>query len=181
MNKKLLTTAAIAAFALTLSPALANTETVKKEGPTTKTEYKSDGGYTTTTKERKLDAKGTEVKGEAKVDVDVDGDGKVTKKVTNERITDPKGLLNERASTTETSVKQKDGGYERETRTSNSNAAGTSTLRAESRDVKVDAHGNVVETTKVDKVVDPKGLMNRESTTMEEKKVNGQTVESTTR
>lgn len=179
MTKKLFATAALAVLAFAAQPALANT--VEKKGPETKTEYKDNGGYTTTTQESRKNADGTTVKGEAKVDVDVDSDGKVTKTIKNEKITDPKGILNEKAATTETSVEQKNRGYSRETRTSNSNAAGTSTLTKEKRDVKIDAQGNVVENTTTDKVVDPKGLMNRESITTEEKRVNGQTVESTVR
>lgn len=179
MTKKLFATAALAVLAFAAQPAFANT--VEHKGPETKTEYKDNGGYTTTTTEAKKNADGTTIKGEAKVDVDVDDDGDVTKKVKNEKITDPKGILNEKAKTSETTIEQKDRGYVRETRSSNSNAAGTSTLTKEQRDVKVDAQGNVIETTKTDKVVDPKGLLNRESTTVEEKRVNGQTIESTVR
>lgn len=176
MQRTLFTTVAVAALAMAVTvPANANTP-VKQEGPTTTTEYKDNGGYTTTTNKAKVDAQGTEVKAKSKVDVDVNDDGSTTKTTKQEHIADPRGTMNERANTTETKVEQKVDGYSRETRNSKSNAAGTSTLTKESRDVKVDAHGNVTETTKTDKVVDPKGLMNRESTTREETRVNGELI-----
>lgn len=181
MKRTLFTTAAVAALALTAAtaPALANVPTTDQKVESN-SERRDNGGYATTSSKTKTDAAGTTVKSETKAELDVNDDGTSTKTTKQEHITDPKGTLNERAQTTETKVKRNDDGYSTETRTSNSNAAGTSTLTKQQREVKRDAQGNVIETTKTDKVVDPKGLMNREATSTEQKRINGELVENNT-
>ncbi|MGE3770984.1 MAG: hypothetical protein AB7G06_08565 [Bdellovibrionales bacterium] len=144
---------------------------------TGRTEVKADGGYTSSATSSTTTTAGTDIKTEKKVDVDVDKDGKVIKKTTSEKVTDPEGPMNEKRSTVETKIKQGDKGYESESSVTNTNAEGTSTRETTKQKVKVDAQGRIIETTKTEKTVDPEGLLNQETTTTETKKVDGQTVD----
>lgn len=67
----------------------------------------------------------------------------------------------------ETSTNQKaDGGYEekRNVTTESKDAAGTATTESSKAKVEVDEHGNAVKQVDTKSTVDPKGLMNQEST-----------------
>jgi len=170
MKNTLVLSAALAAV-LTAGTAFAEgTET------SVKTDYKKNGGYEKTATTSTTTAGGTAVKSENSTDVDVDSNGKVTKTIKDEKVTDPDGMMNEKRNTTETKVKEKDRGYERTTKSSNTDAEGTSVSTEAKQNVKVDAQGNVIETIKTEKSVDPKGLMNKSTSETETKKVNGQVV-----
>lgn len=146
----------------------------------TKVEYKDDGGYKSTQSSEHVNADGTKTSSEAKVDVDVDKDGQVEKTVKTESTTDPKGLLNAKKDTSKAEVEEKDrGGYKQTVTREHKDSDGTNVKEKSTTDVSVDREGNVTETTKNEKVVDPKGLMNKEKSVSKTKSVNGRVVEET--
>jgi hypothetical protein len=70
---------------------------------------------------------------------------------------------------------KKNGGYEVESTSEVTTPNGTDKSASHKVDVEVDDHGNVKKTVEHTKTVDPKGLMNKTSTTT--KTVNGKVVE----
>jgi hypothetical protein len=78
----------------------------------------------------------------------------------------------------ESSVDYKNnGGYESNVTSEEVNAAGTARTSEKSVDVDVDRNGNVVSTIDTEKTVDPKGLMNKKTTSTSTKAVNGKVIE----
>lgn len=90
--------------------------------------------------------------------------------------------------------KKADGDYKETTKSSATNAAGTTTTTEKKVDVDVDSKGNVDTSVKTEVTTDPKGLMNKETTKTKDtentkadgsvevkhkKTVNGKTVEET--
>lgn len=72
----------------------------KKDKSETHIEDKARGGYKQTTVRTSTDASGTDVTYKTTTDVDVDASGNVTTTATTEKTVDPKGLLNEKSSST---------------------------------------------------------------------------------
>lgn len=71
----------------------------KKDKSETHIEEKARGGYKQTTTRVHADANGTDTTYKTTTDVDVDDSGNVTTTATTEKTVDPKGLLNEKTST----------------------------------------------------------------------------------
>lgn len=144
----------------------------------TKVDYKSNGGYEATRSAEQTSTDGTTTKSNADVDVDIDSKGKTSKTVKAETSTDPKGLGNKKADIAKTTYEDKDrGGYKQTTTRNHTDANGTSTTYVTTTDVDVDKDGNVTSTAKTEKTVDPKGLLNKKTTTSKTKAVNGKVVE----
>lgn len=74
----------------------------KKDKAETHIEDKARGGYKQTTTRKSTDNNGTDVTYKTTTDVDVDSSGNVTTTATTEKTTDPKGLLNEKTTSTKT-------------------------------------------------------------------------------
>ncbi|MDE3060518.1 MAG: hypothetical protein KGJ06_05855, partial [Pseudomonadota bacterium] len=164
----------ISAVMLTATAALAD-ESATSES---KTEYKNNGGYESTSSSEETTPEGTSKTSKTTVDVDVDRNGLASKDIKTKTTTDPEGLFNKKTSSSEDRTKQKaNGGYTRTTTHEKTDAAGTNISSKTKTDVDVDAGGNTVATTKSQQTVDPKGLMNKHTTTSETKSVNGTVVE----
>ena len=147
----------------------------------TNVKYKDNGGYESTQKSKQKNADGTTTQTEANVDVDVDSDGNVSKTVKTENSTDAEGLGNAKSNSTKTEVEEKShGGYKESSTVKKKDADGTNVTTQKTVDVDVDAKGNVTETVKTEKVVDPEGLMNKEKSVSKTKTVNGRVVEKKT-
>lgn len=145
-------------------------------------DYKKDGGYEATRTSEQVSAGGTKTTSKAKVDVDVDSQGRIDKTEKAETTTDPKGLMNKKQDTSKTEIEEKDrGGYKQTTTTKHIDASGTNITYKTVTDVDVDADGNVTTTAKTEKTVDPKGLMNADKVSSTTKAVNGKVVSSTTK
>ncbi len=158
-----------------VAPAYAATESAQNKS---KVEYKDNGGYESTRTSEHTTPGGTKHTSESKVDVDVDSDGKIDKTVKTESVTDPKGLMNKETDTAKTEIKEKErGGYVQTTVSKSTDADGTNVTIKATTDVDVDADGNVTTTAKSEKTVDPKGLMNKKTTSSMTKSVNGHVVE----
>lgn len=143
-------------------------------------EYKKNGGYEASRSAERTNASGTKHKSEAKVDVDVDSDGKTDKTVKSESSSDPKGLWNKKTNTSKTEVEDKErGGYKATTKNEHADRDGTSHKTEKKTDVDVDSDGDVTTTTTTEKTSNPKGLMNETTTKTKTKSVNGRVVEST--
>lgn len=141
-------------------------------------EYKKDGGYSSTRSAEKTNASGTHVTSESDVDVDVDSKGRVDKKMKVESKTDPKGLMNAKGTTKESSIEEKErGGYKQKETRKSTDKEGADTTNKAVTDVSVDKDGTVNTTTTTEKTVDPKGLMNSKTTTEKVKSVNGNVIE----
>ena len=65
-------------------------------------EEKTNGGYTQTTTRAHRDANGTSIVYKTVTDVDVDNKGNVQSTVKTEKTVDPKGLMNEKTSSSQT-------------------------------------------------------------------------------
>ncbi len=74
----------------------------RKNTSETQIEEKARGGYKQTTTRKAMDANGTNTTYKTVTNVDVDVDGNVTSTVTTDKVVDPKGLLNEKTTTTKT-------------------------------------------------------------------------------
>lgn len=167
----------IAALGTVSAIALATTA-FAADGPNNTTEYKAkdNGGYSVESKSDVTTRAGTDKKGSEKVDVTVDDNGRVSKEIKSEGSADPKGLMNAKSNTHEETYKQKDnGGWKGKAVTEHKNAAGTNTKTEVETDVEVNADGTVDKTVEKTKIVDPKGLMNKQKTTT--KTVNGRVVD----
>lgn len=79
----------------------------KKDVSESKIEEKDRGGYKQVTTRKHRDAEGTDTTYKTTTDVDVDARGNVATTATTEKVTDPKGLLNEK--TTSSKVKTVNG------------------------------------------------------------------------
>lgn len=146
-----------------------------------KYEAKDNGGYTMKGEASETLADGTKKSAETKVDVDVDSEGKVTKKAEKTTTTNPEGSMNEKKTVSKTEMKEKErGGYEKKVVEKNKDASGTDTKLEASTDVEVDSDGKVTEKHKTVKTTDPKGLFNQEKTVTTTKKVDGKVVEQKT-
>ena len=165
----LLSTAAIAVA----SSAFAADAEVKS-----KVEYKKNGGYETTRDVDSTNASGTKVTSNSDVDVSVDSKGLIERTDKSESKSDAKGLMNAKKTKTKTHYEEKaDGGYDAESKTTSTNAAGANVTSKTTKDVDVDARGNVSATDTVKKTVDPKGLLNSKTSTDKVKTVNGTVVD----
>lgn len=174
--KHQLASLAILSAALLASPAFAAQEAAETKSTV---EFKDNGGYESTKSSGEKLLDGTIRKTDSKVDVSVDSDGKVDKTVKTETVTDPAGLMNKKADTATTDIEEKErGGYKETTTNRHTDRVGTETTTKTVTDVDVDAAGNVTEKVKVKKTVDPKGLMNKKSSTVETKTENGKVIES---
>lgn len=143
-----------------------------------KVEYKEDGGYESSRTSKHTDGKGTTTKTDANIDVDVHSKGNVSKTIKTTATTDPEGLMNEKKDDTKTVFEEKErGGYKQTTTTKHVNSDGTNVTLVTTTNVDVDKNGNVTTVAKSEKTVDPKGLMNKKTTTDETKMVNGKVVE----
>ncbi|MBI1276032.1 hypothetical protein GC177_08685 [bacterium] len=111
---KAVTTISLAALMFAVaSPAIAaDKETYKAE---TSIEKDAKGNYEKKVTEKSTDAMGTDVKNEAKTEVDVDRDGSKEVTVKTKSVKDPKGLMNKSTVETETHVKQDEHGNNTET------------------------------------------------------------------
>ncbi len=168
---------ATAAVAIAFS-AQAAEQTVKTKSDV---KYDDDGGYVAKSS-AKQEVNGTLRKTENKVDVEYDSEGKVTKKISRESVTDPEGLGNKSTADTSVKVKEKDnGGYEKTSVTKSVETDGTKVIEKSKIDVEVDSDGNVTQDVVTRKTVDPKGLFNARTTKTETKIVNGVVQETTTR
>jgi hypothetical protein len=84
----------------------------------------------------------------------------------------------EESATNKSSLEMKDnGGYEANRASTHVNANGTAHTMKKNVDVDVDGKGNVTATTNTKQTVDPKGLMNKQTTETKTKVVNGRVVE----
>ncbi len=174
MKRMLAVLAATTAMSL-VSPAFAADESAQAK---TKVDYKKNGGYESTRTTEQKSADGTARTSEANVDVDVDSSGKVDRTVKTESATDPKGLMNKRKDENKTTFEQKErGGYKQITTSKHTDANGTDVTLTTTTDVDVDKDGNVTATAKSEKATDPKGLLNKSTSTSKTKSVNGRVVE----
>lgn len=165
----------LSAAVLAAVPAFAADVAAENKG---KYEAKDNGGYIMKGEASEKLADGTEKSAKTKVDVNVDSEGKVTKKAEKETTTNPEGSMNEKKTVSKTETKEKDhGGYEKKTVEKNTDADGTDTKMEASTDVEVDSHGKVIEKSKTVKTTDPKGLFNQEKSVTSTKKVDGKVVE----
>lgn len=110
----------------------------------------------------KTDAHGTKVEVEHDSKREVDSDGDVEIKSNTTRVTDPKGLMNKTKESNDTKAAV-DADGEKDIEKKSVDAAGT--LRKGNTEVDVDKHldGGHTTTTEKTEVVDPKGLMNKET------------------
>lgn len=171
-------------LATTATLALATSAFAANEAAENKSsvEYKKDGGYEAKAASEKVNAAGTKTATESKVDVDVKNDGRVSKTTKTETTTDAKGLMNEKKDVQKTKLEEKkDGGYKETATSTHTDAEGTNVKAKATTEVDVNAAGDVTKTQKVEKTVDPKGLMNKETTTTTTKEVNGNVVEKKTK
>lgn len=174
MKNLVMILASTAAVGLASSAFAANATAENKSS----VEYKKNGGYEATATSEHTTAKGTAHEASEKVDVDVDSKGLRKETVKADSSTDPKGLLNAKKDTTKASYKDKDNGGYKQTKTDrHSDAAGTDTKVETTTDVDVDANNNATAVVKTEKTVDPKGLLNKKTTTNKAKAVNGVVVE----
>lgn len=163
-------------FALGLTTAHAE----DAKGPNNKTEYttKDNGGYKVESKSKLTTEAGTDKSGSRTVDVDIDDDGSISKTVKSESVSDPEGLMNKVTSEAKTKIKEDEDGDTMMKETSDkTDADGTNVKTKTESDTKVDANGNIRATVETKKIVDPKGLLNKEETTTTTKTVNGRIVE----
>jgi hypothetical protein len=162
---------------LTLAASAFADDIVKGES---KMEYKDNGGYESTQSSERVTGTGTKHVTESNVDVDVDSKGRVSKTVETEKTTDPKGLLNTKKDNATTEIEEKArGGYKQTTTRAHTDREGTDIVNKSTTNVDVDAKGNVTEVVKTEKVVDPKGLLNKSKAVSKTKTVNGRVVEDT--
>jgi len=153
--------------------ALASATGAYAASPENKTTYeaKDNGGYEVKSSSKVETNAGTEKTGERNVDVDVKDNGAKSKKVTTKSATDPKGLMNGKEDKSETKMEQDVDGSSKTVKSDSHMDANGTDVKTEV-ETKVDANGNVI--TETEKSVDPKGLMNKTTTTT--KTVNGKVV-----
>jgi hypothetical protein len=142
---------------------------------------KANGGYKTTTETSHTSTNGTDTSAKKSVDVDVDDDGTTTRTIKSESSADPEGLMNGKKTSSEFTAKKKaDGTYERKAEDKHTNAEGTDTSKTTKTKSHVDADGNVITKTKVEKKTDPKGLFNSNTSTSEITTKNGKVIKQET-
>jgi hypothetical protein len=174
MNKLFAILAATTILASTV-PAFAVEESQESK---TKTEYKKDGGYDSTTTSSSTNTNGTANTAQSSTNVSVDSKGYVEKTTKSENTSDPKGLMNKEKDTSETTLDEKPrGGYKQVTMRKHLDANGTNIVYTTTTDVDVDANGNVTTTALTEKTVNPKGLMNETTTKTRSKSINGKMIE----
>lgn len=140
-------------------------------------EQKNNGGYESSVKSEAVTAAGTKKTSESSVDVSIDSNGNLDKKVETENVADAKGLFNKKTDSSDTQIEDKaNGGYKQTTTRRHADANGTNTVYKTVTDVSIDSDGNIVSNATTDKTVDPKGLMNKKTTTSRTKAVNGDVV-----
>jgi len=177
MKKILLALAATTAIGLTAN-AYAADSTAQAD---TKVDYKKNGGYDASSTAEQTNADGTKKVAKKSADVNVDSKGNLDETVKSETSSDAKGLMNAKKDTAKTTYKDKsNGGYKKTTTKAHVDHAGTDTKTENSTDVDVDSNGKTTEVDKTTNTTDPKGLMNKTSTTTKVKKVDGQVVEEKT-
>ena len=177
MKQFLVALASTAAVGLASSAFAANATAENKSN----VELKKNGGYEATNSSERTTAAGTKHEMKEKIDVDVDSKGQHKESAKAESSTDPKGLMNAKTDTTKASYKDKDNGGYKHTRTDkHTDAAGTDVKTTTTTDVDVDSSKNATATVKTEKTVDPKGLMNKKTTTTKAKAVNGVVTEEKT-
>lgn len=141
-------------------------------------EHKKNGGYESSSESETVSPNGTKKTSETSVDLEVDGDGRISKTIESETKVDPKGLLNSKKDKVITKTEEKArGGYKKNVTHEHKDSDGTNVTTEVETKVDVDAKGNVIENEKEEKIVDPKGLMNSTTTTTTTKKINGDVVE----
>jgi hypothetical protein len=142
-------------------------------------QYKDNGGYSTSATAKSTDANGTETTAKQSEDVDVDNNGDKTTHVKKVTTVDPKGSNNEKKTVSDVTTQQKaNGNYSKSVTNKNLNGGGTDVTTKSNTDVKVDPQGNVTKTTDTEKTVDPKtGLFSAQTTSTKTKTVNGQVVD----
>ena len=113
-------------------------------------------------------AQGTHVKVESHSNNTADSKGNVDESSSYKSETDPKGLMNKTKVSSQSKHEKDEDGDET---TSKEIVESSGTVRKETKDVDVDRHLDGSETTTVEKtgVVDPKGLLNKETHTTTEK------------
>jgi hypothetical protein len=175
MKIRIATFTATAVFAL-LTALHANAQSSDTQN---KIEYKKDGGYQTTTSSKSTTPDGTAKSSETDVDVSVDSKGYVTKDETVKDVTDPKGLRNKKKIIERLTTKEKpNGGYEKTTKSTETDAQGTDVSSETKTNVEVNPDtGDVTTTSTAEKTVDPKGLMNKQVMKKKVKTINGKVVE----
>ncbi len=165
-------------LAATAAVTLASASFAAEEKANTEVEYKNNGGYEATRNAQTTTPGGTTVSSQSKVDVDVDSKGNVTRSVSTQNATDPKGMLNKQADNGKTVFEEKaNGGYKQTTERSHTDQQGTDITLKTVTDVDVDKKGNVITTAKTEKTVDPSGLFNSRTETSTSRSVNGVVVD----
>ena len=140
---------------------------------------KANGGYESKVKTEKQTLSGTTKTYEKKVDVNVKSDGNINKVSEVKSITDPKGILNQQSSDSRSRyIEKPNGGYEQVTTSKYTDNNGADVTLITTTIVDVEKNGNVKTTAKTEKTIDPKGLLNKTSSTSEVKILNGKVVES---
>jgi len=143
-----------------------------------KVEYKSDGGYEASRNAEHVTSEGTSNTTRENVDVEVDSKGLTSKTSKSYSVSDPKGLMNKKTDNTKTTLQEKErGGYKQTTTSKHTDADGTNVTLVTITDVDVDTNGNVTAVAKTDKTVDPKGMMNKKTTSSMTRTVNGKVVD----
>ena len=107
MNKLATLLATTAAIAIAAPTFAADQKTGVKSEATL--ERSNDGSYVKKTNAEKTDLNGTKATAETKVDMDVGGNGDLTKTTTTKETSDPKGLWNKDTVKTKTTEKLRDG------------------------------------------------------------------------
>lgn len=168
----------LALLAATAAVTLASASFAAEDKANSKVEYKNNGGYEATRNAETTSASGTTVSSQSKVDVDVDSKGNVTRSITTQNATDPKGMLNTQADNGKTVFEEKsNGGYKQTTERAHTDQQGTDIKLTTVTDVDIDKKGNVITTAKTEKTVDPSGLFNSRTETSTSRSVNGVVVE----
>ena len=126
---------------------------------------KDNGDYTAKTKEKGTDAAGTDTNSMKKESVSTGLGGGVTSETSSTDVSDPKGLGNKSKTTSEEKVVDKKDGDATGTKTTETKAPGATDKTTTKASISTDHKG--LKTKKVTKkaVHDPKGLMNKETTT----------------
>ena len=144
-------------------------------------EMKKNGGYEATNSAERITSAGTKQEMKEKVDVDVDSKGMHKETAKSETVTDAKGLGNAKKDTSKATYEDKsNGGYKQTKTDKHTDANGANVKTTTTTDVDVDSDKNATAVVKTEKTVDPKGLMNKKTTTTKAKAVNGTVVEQKT-
>jgi len=174
MKNKTILSALVVTTALTIT---AQAEVVSKNESYIK--EKPNGGYETKVITEKQTPAGTTKTYEKTVNVNVRSNGNVSKVSEIKSVTDPKGILNKQSNDSRSRyVEKENGGYEQVTTSKHTNSDGADVTLVTTTLVDVDADGNVKTTAKTERTIDPKGLLNKKTSTSEVKIINGEIVQS---